>query len=255
MNFLTSIYTDVGIKKKNNQDSALILKAETDRGEVLLAVICDGMGGLAKGEVASAAVIHAFNSWFKKVLPILVYSGIDTENVFGTFEDIVLEMNERIVSYGTENGVSLGTTVTAMLLFDNIYYIINVGDSRAYKLSDNIYQLTKDQSYVQREIDLGHMTPEEARSSPHRNVLLQCVGASKSVKPDFYTGKVDIGDCFLLCSDGFRHVVSPTELFEKMNPFALTDEQVMKKTLAYFTELNKNRHETDNITAMLIKVV
>ena len=65
MNYLTAVHTDVGIRKKTNQDSALVMEATTDKGNVLLTVVCDGMGGLAKGEVASAAVIDAFSKWFE----------------------------------------------------------------------------------------------------------------------------------------------------------------------------------------------
>ena len=101
---------------------------------------------------------------------------------------------------------------------------------------------------------MGRMTPEEAAVSDQRNVLLQCVGASEIISPDFYSEELVSGDCFMLCSDGFRHVVTPQELFERMNSQMLTDEKTMKDTLIYFTELNKNRRETDNITALLVRV-
>lgn len=255
MEFMTSVYTDVGIKKKTNQDSALVMKADTDLGKILLTVMCDGMGGLAKGEVASAALIGAFQKWFKEELPGLVYKGIDQHTVFTAFGNIAIEMNARISSYGINEGVNLGTTVVAMLFFNDQYYIMNVGDSRAYKMSDNIYQLTKDQTFIQREMDLGRMTPEQAKVSPQRSVLLQCIGASDIVNPDYYTGTVSAGDCYLLCCDGFRHVISPEEFYTKMNPLAMKNERVMYETLVYFTELNKSRRESDNITAILVKTV
>lgn len=253
MNFITSVYTDVGIKKKTNQDSVLALEAQTEIGQVLLAVMCDGMGGLAKGEVASAALVNAFRNWFINELPRLICMGLDQQAVFTAFGNIAFEMNARISTYGMNIGVSLGTTVVAMLIVGNRYYIMNIGDSRAYRMSDNIYQLTKDQTFVQRELDLGRMTPEEARVSPQRNVLLQCIGASDIIKPDFYTEEVNPGECFLLCCDGFRHVVTPEEFYARMNPLAIKDEATMYDTLVYFTELNKNRHETDNISAILIR--
>lgn len=254
MKFMMSVYTDIGIKKKTNQDSALLLEAETDKGQMLLAVLCDGMGGLAKGEVASAALIQEFKRWFHEELPMLVYQGIDSQTVFDAFGNIAFDMNARIGTYGMNVGVSLGTTVVAMLFFDGWYYIMNVGDSRAYRMSDNICQLTKDQTFIQREIDMGRMTPEQARVSSQRNVLLQCIGASEMIKPDFYCGEVSQGDCFLLCCDGFRHEITPEEFYVRMNPLALKNETVMYDTLVYFTELNKSRHETDNITALLVRV-
>jgi serine/threonine protein phosphatase PrpC len=254
MKFMTAVHTDVGIKKKTNQDSALIMQAETEIGTVLMTVICDGMGGLAKGEVASAALIQAFADWFRNELPVTIYNGVDHQSVFNSFGNIAFDMNAKIGSYGMRCGVSLGTTVVAMLFAAGRYYIMNIGDSRAYKMSDTIYQLTKDQTYIQREIDLGRMTPEEASVSDQRNVLLQCVGASDVISPDFYSEELRSGDCYLLCCDGFRHVVAPHEFFERMNSQMLTDEKSMKDTLIYFTELNKNRRETDNITAILVRV-
>lgn len=77
MNFLTAVHTDVGIKKKTNQDSALIVEAETPRGRAMLAVIADGMGGLAKGELASATVIRAFDTWFENDLPEVIGDELD----------------------------------------------------------------------------------------------------------------------------------------------------------------------------------
>ena len=121
MNFITSVYTDVGIKKKTNQDSALILEAETDCGQVLLAVMCDGMGDLAKGEVASAALVNAFRDWFKNELPELICNGLDQQTVFTAFGNIAFEMNARIATYGAKVGVSLGTTVVAMLIANGKY--------------------------------------------------------------------------------------------------------------------------------------
>ena len=89
MNFLTAFHTDVGIKKKTNQDSLLIHQAQTDSGNVLLAVICDGMGGLAKGEVASACMIRAFSDWFRLELPSMLGAGFRQEALRSSWEQLV----------------------------------------------------------------------------------------------------------------------------------------------------------------------
>lgn len=255
MNFLTAVHTDVGIRKSTNQDSALIMEAQTDHGSVLLTVICDGMGGLAKGEVASATVIKAFSKWFENDLPKLIDIEDPEKMIFGEWEELIMDSNQKISDYAGQFGVSMGTTLNAALFMKGQYYIINVGDSRAYLISDGLYQLTKDQSYVQREVDLGHLTPEEAAVHPRRNVLLQCVGASPIITPDYYTGACTTGQVFMQCSDGFRHVISPEEIFQYLNYSVLTDEQTMKDNAVYLTELNKSRRETDNITVLLVKVI
>jgi serine/threonine protein phosphatase PrpC len=254
MNYLTAVHTDVGIRKKTNQDSALVMEATTDKGNVLLTVVCDGMGGLAKGEVASAAVIDAFSKWFENDLPKIVGSPDMKDMIFRSWEKIVFDMNRNISSFGKRTGISLGTTVVACLFAGNEYYIVNIGDSRAYCFSDRTYQLTQDQSYVQREIDMGRMTPEEAETCPKRNVLLQCIGASEYIEPAFYNGSMVSGQIFMLCSDGFRHVITDEEMYERLNPFVLNNEQQMKDNAVYLTELDKYRREQDNITVVLVRV-
>lgn len=82
----------------------------------------------------------------------------------------------------------LGTTVTAILLTENRYYIINVGDTRAYEISDNVTVMTRDHSVVAREIEQGIITPEQAKNDVRRSVLLQCIGASEEVYPDMFWG-------------------------------------------------------------------
>ncbi|MGN1134172.1 MAG: PP2C family protein-serine/threonine phosphatase [Oscillospiraceae bacterium] len=254
MKFLTAVHTDVGIKKKTNQDSVLVMEAEIGSDKALLTVLCDGMGGLSKGEVASSALIKAFSVWFTSDFSKLAANGINEQAIFNAFGGIAYDMNIKIGEYGRKTGVSLGTTVVAMLFIGGKYYIMNIGDSRAYKFSDTIYQLTKDQTFVQREIDMGRMTPEEARVSNQRNVLLQCIGASDYINPDFYTDSIKTGECFLLCCDGFRHVVTPAEFLGRINSHTMTNEKIMEDTLIYFTELNKKRMETDNISAVLVRV-
>ena len=253
MNFLTAFHTDIGIRKKTNQDSLLIHQAQTDAGNVLLAVICDGMGGLAKGEVASACMIHAFSDWFRLELPNMLSAGLRPEALRASWEQLVCDVNQKITDYSDLKNVSMGTTCVALLIVENVYYIMNIGDSRIYLISDNIYQLTKDQTYVQREMDAGRMTYEQSLRDPQRNVLLQCVGASPVIEPDFFMGDVQITQCYMLCCDGFRHVITPQEFYQYLNPAVSTDPGSMERNLVYLTELNKQRMENDNITAALIR--
>lgn len=258
MGFLSIAHTDVGIKKAINQDSVLIQTADTDFGEVLFAVICDGMGGLANGELASATMIRAFSGWFENTLPGLLYAGgadgqPNRDDLEQSLYDLIQLTNQKITNYGLEKYVSLGTTAVTLLLVGDTYYILNVGDSRVYQIDYSFTQLTKDQTFVQREMELGNMTPEQARIDPQRNVLLQCIGASPSVVPDYYSGKYERDTVFMLCSDGFRHLIEPEEFFERMRPEMLQNEQQMTETAVYFTELNKSRYENDNISVVLIR--
>lgn len=253
MNFIISANTDVGIHRQNNQDSLSVKIINTKQGRMAFAVLCDGMGGLEKGEVASASVIHAFDMWLHNELPLLCEAPIEDSVIRAQWDKIVVEQNETIKKYGAKQGVKLGTTVVAMLITQKRYYVMNVGDSRAYEITDYVQQLTTDQTFVAREIALGNMTPEEAELDSRRNVLLQCVGASDVVYPDMFYGDTKENAVYMLCSDGFRHVISPEEIYEKLQPSVLMDANMMNVNTKDLIELNKIRKELDNISVALVR--
>lgn len=253
MRFLIASHTDIGIKKKTNQDAYMIKEAQTEKGNVCFCVLCDGMGGLSSGELASATVIRAFEQWFETQFPETI-ADFNFDRIKKCWKEIANDVNQRLAAHVAGTGKRMGTTIVALLLFENRYYIMNVGDSRAYAILDQVYQLTKDQSLVQQQIDLGRLSPEQAEIHPQRNVLLQCIGASDEVFPDFYEGDIYDGSLFLLCSDGFRHVISEEEIYKSLHPSMATDETIMKKQLIYLTELDKNRMEVDNISTVIVKV-
>ena len=217
MQYLGSAVTDVGIIKKTNQDSLCLKIADTkEKGEVAMAVICDGMGGLSKGELASATVIRHMSDWFEKELPQRLYK-FSWKDISSEFTKMIKGLNCKIIEYGRTVGTSLGTTLSLILIVEDKFMVAHVGDSRVYQITDKINQITEDQTYVAREIKLGRMTPQQAAVDPQRNMLLQCVGASTVVEPAFYFGNVVPNSVFVLCSDGFRHVVSDEEIFENLN--------------------------------------
>lgn len=255
MNILTAVCTDIGIKKDTNQDSLCIKVAETDIGKVVMAVICDGMGGLAKGEIASASVVEAFSRWFDSELPAQLQK-YKLDSIRLRWEDIIQDMNVRIAEYGKSIGIQLGTTLSVLLLIDDKVSLIgHVGDSRVYEIDDNGAKvLTIDQTVVANEVRLGRMTQEQAAVDPRRSVLLQCIGASRTVVPDYFVGSPTRGKVYMLCSDGFRHVVTLEEIARMFAPCNLTDEADMEERITTLIEENKKRGETDNITAMLLKL-
>ena len=254
MKFISSLHTDVGIRKKTNQDSMLLQHAMTDYGEIVFAVVCDGMGGLQKGEVASASLIEAFSKWFKESLPGLIANGtVDTAKLRDQWDDILDRLDSDITRYGNQNGIRLGTTMTCALIFGNTYYVANVGDSRVYLLSDNMYQITHDHTVVQQKIDRGIITLEESFVDPERSILLQCIGAGDILEPDFFTGNIAPNNTVLLCCDGFRHKMQPAEFYQYLNAGNLPDEKSIEAVLTAITEALKSRGETDNISAILIR--
>lgn len=251
MHFCATADSDIGIRKDTNQDSVLIKHAGTDLGEVMLAVICDGMGGLAKGEVASAAVIRAFSEWFDKELPGEL-TELDLNIIAAKWELMLKDLNIRILEYGKAIGVTMGTTFTGALLFGEKYLAVHVGDTRFYYISSGIRQLTEDQTVVARAVRRGEMTEEQARSHKDRNMLLQCIGASRVVEPQILSGKLQKG-VYMLCSDGFRHEITQEEMYESLNPVNMVNKQAMHSNALYLIDLVKKRNEKDNISVVLIK--
>lgn len=254
MSILAAAYSDKGIVKETNQDSFCVKLAKTQFGMAIMGVICDGMGGLEKGEVASATVIHAFSNWFEKVLPIEL-----KKNSFNDLEyqwkRMIQEQNQRIGEYGRKNGIQLGTTLTALFLIEDKFLMIaHVGDSRAYCIDSKLTILTEDQTVVAREVKRGNLTLEQAKLDPRRNMLLQCIGASKVVEPEFFFCVPTQNSTYMLCSDGFRHLISEQEIYEHFKPDVLCEETVMEKNAKQLVQLNMQRGETDNITVLLIKI-
>lgn len=254
MNYLISAVTNIGLTKNTNQDSHAVRVYNTPCGRVAFAILCDGMGGLEKGEVASATLVTAFCKWADERLPALCAEGFPENVIRDEWCSLTYEYNEKIKSYAKENDLTMGTTLTAILLTGERYYIINVGDTRAYEITaTEVNVLTKDQTVVAREVELGLLTPEAARVDPRRSVLLQCVGASESVVPDIFVDDVKADTVYMLCSDGFRHEISEEEIHAYLNPYVMCDPSGMQQNATALVDLNMQRQERDNITVVAVR--
>lgn len=257
MNFNIAFHSDVGLAKQTNQDSCCIYTAKTNKGNLLFSLICDGMGGLSKGELASAALVRVFSEWFEKKLPLCLAKQEPLQEIHQNWDRIIKEQNQIILKYGERMNIQLGTTLTALMILENGASLIgHVGDTRVYRIRDDrIDLLTEDQTWVAYEVRAGRLTPQAAAADPRRNVLLQCVGASQTVEPAYYTMQACPNECYMLCSDGFRHVVTEAEIQYKFAPLNNPNESMMKNNMIDLINLNKYRNENDNITAVLIKTI
>ncbi|MBD5528059.1 MAG: serine/threonine-protein phosphatase [Lachnospiraceae bacterium] len=253
MKFLVSASTDAGTVKTINQDSVSVQLLEQDGSQLVFAILCDGMGGLQKGELASASVIHAFRNWCSRRLEVLLQNGLQDSDIRREWTQVITNCNEKIKAYGREKGVRLGTTVTVLLLTESRYYVANVGDSRVYELQTQLTQITRDQTVVAREIELGFLAPEQAETDPRRSVLLQCIGASEVVYADFFFGTPLGNAVYLLCSDGFRHKIAPEEMLAYLEPYRMNSPENMRENEQALIRLIKERNERDNITVATIR--
>jgi protein phosphatase len=232
--------TDVGIIRSGNEDSYLMIP---ERGIFLVA---DGMGGHAAGEVASEMAVRLIARELDSL------RGLNDEQVADRMRNAIRSANaaifQRTLTEHDKRG--MGTTVTALVLFETRFLIGQVGDSRAYLQRDaRLTQVTKDHSYVQEQVDAGYLTPEQARTHPYSNVITRCVGANNDVIPDIYVGTVKPGDLFLLASDGLTGMLEDQQLAESLAPEQMPQQQVDRLIE------EANRHGgLDNITAILVRI-
>jgi len=252
LRYILACDSDVGKVKEENQDSLAVRQALLPEGEAAFAVLCDGMGGFEHGELASSSVVMAYVKWFEDIF-IHNRTDMTEENICIDWEKILINMNKKIFEYGKLNKIKIGTTLTVLLLWNGKYHILNVGDCRAYEFYDKPVQITRDHSFVAREVEEGRMTLEEARVDSRRNQLLQCVGVYPKSSCDFYTGNVNAGSVFMMCCDGVRTKVNDDELFYFFHPMCMTSLNSMENNIKYIFELNKSRNETDNMSVILVK--
>lgn len=251
MRYVAVAESDIGTSREVNQDSVLIEHAKYGDTVVLMAIVCDGMGGLSKGELASASVIHEFKEWFFKSLPQEL-KNIDINVIGGKFSLLLKNLNNRIMKYGQDIGERLGTTFTGILFVDNQFVIVHVGDTRVYHINKSLIQLTDDQTFIAKEILRGALTPEQAKTDKRRNMLLQCIGASNTVEPQIVCGETKPG-FYLICSDGFRHKITEDELALSLDFHHLTNKRKMLARSKKLIDLVKQRGERDNISVILIR--
>lgn len=234
--------TDKGMVRDNNQDS--YVACELQDGAVL-AVVCDGMGGAAEGALASSEAIKAI----KERITERYYGGMTDLSVRSLIISSIEYANKQIydLSLTNESYEGMGTTVVAAIVSENFAYIAHAGDSRAYMISDgNITQLTKDHSVVQRMVENGEITAEEAEAHPSKHIITRAMGVDSEIKVDFCQESFDEGDILLLCSDGLTNYVDNRSIT------ALTDDGCYYNYADRLVNLANQNGGGDNITVVTV---
>jgi serine/threonine protein phosphatase PrpC len=217
--------TDQGRARDHNEDTFLVADLSTGNASLQPAVrsheigprgslfmVADGMGGAAAGELASAMAAdliyrHMITAWASDSTP-------NAARFAFRMKEAVELANERIHSYAREHPEvrGMGTTVTAAGVYGSDLYLTQIGDSRAYLVRDSeAIQLTKDQSLMQRLVDAGELTEDEAEQSERRNIILQALGPDPRVRVDLTRQSLRGGDTLILCSDGLSGLVRREE--------------------------------------------
>lgn len=252
MEYVIGGVTDKG-PRKNNEDRYCCYHYQDGDREAAFAVVCDGVGGMENGARASDMLVQAFRDWAENHMQYLLEEYSDPLQVMDEWMEIVDKVNDKLLKLAEKEKTASGTTVTALLLYDDHYCVLNVGDSRAYEISDGVTQLTDDDTLVAREVALGNLTEAEAARDPRRNILLQCVGSAE-LKPVFYDGKVKAPSLFLISTDGFYHEVSGEMMRGFLYPPAMRGRKDIESALEDLTRMARLGGEQDNITAAAIAV-
>lgn len=237
-----SAKTDVGMCRSSNQDCYAI-------GEIpevgAWAVVCDGMGGHAGGNVASEMAVLRISERIKTNY----HRRMRNFSIKNMLESAIISASADIFERASKDGSlsGMGTTAVVAVCVNGECVVASVGDSRCYHIRNGeITQITKDHSLVQELVDSGAITPEEAKNYPMRNVITRSVGLKDDVLVDFYDVSIEKGDMLLLCTDGLTNHVSDEEIIK-----CTCDDEIFN----YADRLVKLANEkggSDNITAVVL---
>ena len=238
--------TDIGKRRKNNQDSFVIRSWEDI--DCALGVVCDGMGGAKSGNVASSLAVEVFaeeirRSWKR---------GMESDLIDQMLRSAVKLANFTVFDQAAqfEEFSGMGTTLVAVLIRGNKATLVNVGDSRIYGINrSGIRQLTKDHSLVQMMVERGDLTPEQARTYPGKNYITRAIGTEPVVQCDIFHLDLNKGDCLFLCSDGLSNLVDEQEIL-----FEIVHAVSRKNCCQHLLDIAKNRGAPDNVTSVLVLI-
>ena len=234
--------TDIGKARDINQDYYYISE---EQSEYNLYILADGMGGYNGGEVASKLAIESAKGYIESNFDKIEHT---KEAIIELLKNAVEYSNMVLYEKSKEDKEleGMGTTLDVCLIYNTRIYIGHIGDSRIYRVRNNlIRKLTKDHSYVQKLIEDGTITREEATTHPKRNMLMKALGCMPYVEPDLKIRKFQPGDVLLMCSDGLTNMVKDDEIYSEIkNSPEHTSERLVEKA--------NNAGGYDNITIITI---
>jgi protein phosphatase len=242
VNYTAAAVSDRGRKRPSNEDS---FGFSVEHG---VYVVCDGMGGAAAGEIASSLAVD-------EVLRRLS-DRPQTETMPDVAEQALAAANEVIFSRSERNNKlsGMGTTLVGLVVEERRVWVLNIGDSRCYRLrKSRLEQVTLDHSLVEEQVRLGRMTHSEALRSPLRNVITRALGTQNQVTPDIFELEAEAGDLFMLSSDGLTRELSDQEI-ELMLGADVSGESSLSELCGRLVEAAKKAGGHDNITCLLVRV-
>lgn len=232
--------SDIGRVRKMNQDGILFRCLEQKGQCFAVGAVCDGVGGLENGELASAMIIGEINRWVESVGKWIDISAIEPKTLYSHLKDQAENWNEMLFSYRTFHNLNTGTTMSIIMLIRNYYYVIHVGDSRIYRYRDSLKQLTEDE--CQTRLINGRI----------KNYLDNYMGKSKELQFQSREGQSRDGDLFLYCSDGYYHYMTVEDV-KKIKEMGMDNRKISEYSRKMIKRVME-RGETDNISLGIMHV-
>lgn len=241
VHYLAAAVSDRGRKRPSNEDA---FGFSVEDG---IYVVCDGMGGAAAGEIASSVAVD------EVLLKLAGRSHNGTAQLPGAAEEAVDSANAAVYSRSQRNRrlSGMGTTLVALAVDDRRAWVLNIGDSRCYRMREgHLEQLTLDHSLVEEQVRMGRMSHSEAVRSPLKNVITRALGTQPEVTPDVFGFEAQPGDLYLLCTDGLTRELSDP-LIESLLSRALPLKDICRSLV----DAAKKAGGHDNITCLLVHAV
>jgi protein phosphatase len=235
--------TDKGKVRKQNQDEFRTLFDENS--DIAVFAVCDGMGGAKSGNVASSIAADVFIGEMRGYIGTM--AGVDDLPM--RIADAVISANRAVYEKSVSDiaCAGMGTTIVAAVVTEGVAFVANVGDSRAYRITEHsIEQISKDHSLVENMIDSGELTRQQARRHPSKNLITRALGTNETEDPDVFTCEIKQGESLLLCSDGLSNIIEENELLFEVRR-GKTASEICGKLL----EMTLERGAPDNVTVVV----
>ena len=243
--------TDPGRVRDHNEDCI------ESRPDIGLYVLADGMGGYNAGEVASGMATSLISDGLQETWNPRDAERLGRDQAKAETERLIAEQiaraNNAIFTTSQNNPecAGMGTTLVVTLFFDNFMTVAHIGDSRLYRLrGDAMEQVTRDHSLLQEQLDSGLITPEEAKLSQNKNLVTRALGIDPTVEPEIHVYETQVGDTYLLCSDGLSDMVEDDEI--RLTLITLRSNPSL--TVQQLVQAANDNGGRDNISAVLIRV-